>query len=289
MTNDTFQRHATSENIPYVHPSDPQVHHSMGLAFQAQGQLDWAAQSFEQALLAKPDYAEACYHLANVLRVQGKLESSKARFELVLKLEPGCAPAYNGLGAVLRDMGRLDEAFLCFQQAVVLDPNFADAHLSESLLQLMLGDFTHGWRHYEWRLIVEKSARPYQQPRWTGEKLESGRLLLWGEQGVGDKIMFAGLFPEVTRTGSPCVLDCADARLQPLFARSFPKIEVVARYYNPGPDIAAHIPMGSLPGLFRPSLESFQNTSSPYLTAHPFKREEFRTRYADGRKRIGLA
>ena len=33
--------------------------------------------------------------------------------------------------------------------------------------------------------------------RWNGERLESGRLLIWGEQGVGDEIMFAGLMPDV--------------------------------------------------------------------------------------------
>jgi hypothetical protein len=51
--------------------------------------------------------------------------------------------------------------------------------------------------------------------------------LIWGEQGVGDEIMFAGLIPDVIRTGNRCVLDC-DARLKPLFARSFPGIDVVS-------------------------------------------------------------
>ena len=33
--------------------------------------------------------------------------------------------------------------------------------------------------------------------------------------------MFAGLIPDVIATRNRCVLDC-DARLKPLFARSFP-------------------------------------------------------------------
>jgi hypothetical protein len=84
--------------------------------------------------------------------------------------------------------------------------------------------------------------RPYPQPLWTGEKLSTGRLLLWGEQGVGDEIQFAGLIPDAIRTGNRIVLDC-DPRLKPLFARSFPEVEVVSRpnielnsELAPGPD-----------------------------------------------------
>ena len=91
--------------------------------------------------------------------------------------------------------------------------------------------------------------RPYPQPFWTGKKLSKGRLLLWGEQGVGDEIQFAGLIPDALRTGNSIVLDC-DPRLKPLFARSFPE---------------------------------------SYLKADPIETERFRTRCSDGRRLIGLA
>ena len=123
--------------------------------------------------------------------------------------------------------------------------------------------------------------RAYPQPLWTGEKLASGRLLIWGEQGVGDEIMFAGLIPDVIRTGNRCILDC-DARLKPLFVRSFPEVDVVSRHdgagHNPELDIAAHLPSGSLPGLFRATDAAFAATTSPYLIADPVARERFRAR-----------
>ena len=93
------------------------------------------------------------------------------------------------------------------------------------------------------------------------------------------------------RTGNGLVLDC-DARLKPLFARSFPDVEVVS---GCGPErsvemnVAAHLPSGSLPGLFRRSAEDFGATASPYLLADGVERERFRAKYADGRRVVGLA
>jgi hypothetical protein len=126
---------------------------------------------------------------------------------------------------------------------------------------------------------------------WTGEKLDAGRLLLWGEQGIGDEIQFAGLFPEVIRTGNPITLDC-DPRLQPLFARSFPEIEVVSGCKPseaPTHEIAAQLPIGSLPALFRKSEAAFAATVSPYLKADQAERKIFCSTYSDGRLLAGLA
>jgi ADP-heptose:LPS heptosyltransferase len=87
------------------------------------------------------------------------------------------------------------------------------------------------------------------------------------------------------------VLDC-DTRLQPLFARSFPAAEVVSGLdpARPSPEnIAAQIPSGSLPSLFRTSHEAFACTTSPYLIADPAAKATLRRRYRDGRRLVGLA
>jgi hypothetical protein len=188
----------------------------------------------------------------------------------------------------------LDEAIAAMGRAIEIKPGYHQARFGLALAQLRSGDFATGWRSYEsrWQSIDHDTPwREYPQPRWTGDRLASGRLLLWGEQGIGDEIQFAGLLPETVRTGNRVTLDC-DARLKPLFARSFPEIEVVS---GCGPaeaqsiEIAAQLPMGSLPGLLRRSEGDFAATVSPYLKADPVERERFSARYEDGRRLIGLA
>jgi ADP-heptose:LPS heptosyltransferase len=61
--------------------------------------------------------------------------------------------------------------------------------------------------------------------------------------------------------------------------------------FNPADEqkIAAQLPTGSLPGLFRATEAAFSATTSPYLKADPVARERFRKSYSDGRQLIGLA
>ncbi|MGC2271746.1 MAG: tetratricopeptide repeat protein, partial [Candidatus Sulfotelmatobacter sp.] len=236
------------------------------------------------------------------LESEGKLEEALACYEQVLAVQPAYARAHYSIGCALHSLGNLDEALVRYRMARALQPDLAQAGFSEALVQLLQGDFAAGWPNFEWRWQTEDHDTPmraYAQPLWAGEKLASGRVLIWGEQGIGDEIMFAGLIPDVVRTGNRCVLDC-DTRLKPLFARSFPEVEVVGGHQlsmdsegDPELDIAAHLPSGSLPGLFRKTHAAFAATASPYLVADPVARQRFRARYAGvdaGQRRLaGLA
>jgi Tfp pilus assembly protein PilF len=280
---------ACQERALALKPDCAEAHSNLGNIRQAQDQRDQAVACYERALALKPDYAEAHGNLGNALQVQGKLDQAVACYERALALKPDYAKAHHNLGCVLYSLGKLDEALARQRRAQALQPGYSQARFSESLAQLSKGDFGAGWRNYESRWQTPEHNTPmrtYPQPLWTGEKLASGRLLIWGEQGVGDEIMFAGLIPDVIRTGNRCTLDC-DARLKPLFVRSFPGVGVVSG--NPDPNIAAHLPSGSLPGLFRAADTGFAATTSPYLIADPVERERFRARYADGRRLAGLA
>jgi len=239
---------------------------------------------------------QAAYHsnLGTVLQSQGTLDEAATCYERALALQPDLAEVHTNLGNIFQALDKLDQAIASHEQALELKPELPEAHYNLGLAQLLKGSFSSGWPNLEWRWQTkdhETPMRDYPQPLWTGEELASGRLLIWGEQGVGDEIMFAGLIPEVIRGGNRCVLEC-DRRLQPLFARSFPEIDVVPRNdptYTPEPDIVAHLPSGSLPNLLRQSSAAFAATRSPYLFADPSARQRMRSRYADGRRLIGLA
>jgi tetratricopeptide (TPR) repeat protein len=275
-------------------PDYPEAHGNLAIALHDQGKLDESVAHHKRALALNPRLPESHYNLGNALQSEDKLDDAVACYERALVLKPGYAEADYNWGCALYAMGHVDEALVHYRRALALKPDYAQARFSESLAQLYKGDFACGWTKYESRWQTKEHdtrMRDYPQPLWTGEKLASGCLLIWGEQGIGDEIMFAGLLPDVLRTGNQCLLDC-DARLKPLFARSFPEIEVVS---SPAPDhdlelnFAAHLPCGSLPGLFRTSDTAFAATTSPYLVADSVERERFRTRYADGRRQVGLA
>jgi tetratricopeptide (TPR) repeat protein len=270
--------------------------------------LDEAVACYQRALKLKPQLPEAHYNLGNTLHALDRLEEAAASFERALAFRPDYAEAHYNLGCVFEDIGRLDDALASMARALQIKPDYPQARFGQALAQLRSGDFTAGWRGYETRWQSPDHDTPwraYAQPRWNGEKWNgekwngeklaseerAARLLLWGEQGVGDEIQFAGLIPDAILTGNRITLDC-DARLKPLFARSFPKIEVVS---GCGPaeaeeaGIAAQLPTGALPGLYRKTEAAFAATTSPYLQADPLERERFGSRYSDNRRLIGLA
>jgi tetratricopeptide (TPR) repeat protein len=287
-----------------LNPNYAEAHGNLGNTLHAQGRLPDAAAHHQRALAIKPDLPESHYNFGNVLLDQDKLDEAAASYERALILKPEYVEARYNLGCAHYAAGNREEALLQYRKALSLDPTHAPSRFSESLALLFTGDFAEGWQKYEsrWQSNDHKTPmRPYPQPLWSGEKLATGPLLIWGEQGVGDEIMFAGLLPDVARTGNHCILDC-DPRLKPLFARSFPTLDLLpspspssrqdqSENHNPEPTFAAHLPSGSLPCLFRPSLSSFAATTSPYLLADPRACERFRSRYADadGRRLIGLA
>ena len=280
------------ERVLELNPNHADAHTNLGAALSEQYRFAEAAAHCERAITLKPEGAEAYSNLGNALLGLEKPVDAVTCFVQAIKWKPDYLAAYFNLGNTLQELEKLDDAITIYDRALAIKADYAQATYGKAMAQLRKGDFSNGWDNHElrWKTLGHTPMRPYRQPMWAGEKFSDGKVLIWGEQGVGDEIMFAGLLPEVVRSGNACVLDC-DARLKPLFARSFPEMEVVS---GCGPevkrdDIAAHLPAGSLPRLFRRAGGYFALGKSPYLLADEEKRDELRARYTNGKRVIGLA
>jgi hypothetical protein len=275
-------------------PTNADCLHLLGMAAFQSGRQAEAEELIRKAIALHPTASSYHANLGNILQSQAKLAEAEASYRHALELRAAQPEVHLNLGHVLKAQGHVDSALASYRQSLALNPQLAEARAAESMALLLQGHFASGWKAFESRWHTrdyETPMRNYPQPLWRGEPLLSGRLLIWGEQGIGDEIMFAGLLPGVIAAGHRCVLDC-DPRLQPLFARSFPAVEVISGY-DPSRDhalnIAAHIPSGSLPGIFRTSLEAFAKTKSPYLAADPIQRDHFGESDNNAHPRIGLA
>jgi Tfp pilus assembly protein PilF len=272
----------------------PDSLHLLGMVAFQTGRSKEALVLIQRAIAVKGNAAAYHSNLGNVLQSQGELREAGACYQRALLLKPDSAEVYVNLGNIFKEQGQIDSSLTCYRRALALNPELADAAAAEGNLLLLKGDFAHGWIGTERRWDTsdfDTPKRAYPWPQWNGERLPAGRLLIWGEQGIGDEIMFAGLIPDVIRTGTSCVLDC-DPRLRTLLARSFPEAAAVSGFSDKAHsefEITAHLPSGSLPGLFRNSIAAFGVTTSPYLAADPLQQAELRARYSDGRKIVGLA
>lgn len=104
----------------------------------------------------------------------------------------------------------------------------------EWMLRLCMANLIE--RQYDWEGWGFREPRdlmiPDLAPWWCGEEVDS--LLILGEQGLGDEILFASMFDEARRFAKKITVEC-DKRLVGIFSKNFPDIEFIGRrHYNEG-------------------------------------------------------
>jgi tetratricopeptide (TPR) repeat protein len=271
-------------------PNNEEVYYNnMGLALNALGRLDEALVAYERALALNPDFADAHNNMGITLRECGNLDAALIACERALALNPDLAEGYNHLGLILKQQGNLDRAIIAFERGHNLKPNDADINNNLGQACLLNNNFSIGFRLFEWRWKMDLNrgkALISSRPVWNGEN--GKRLLLWGEQGIGDEIMFASMIQELETICSKLIVAC-DPRLIPVFQRSFSPNTVFhdRKAISSEDDYDFHIPMGSVATILRPSLDRFEISAKPYLSYRTERSKELRDLLLqDGAKRI---
>ncbi len=158
---------------------------------------------------------------------------------------------------------------------------------------LLKGDLPKGWDLHESRLQVPGLITPqrhFTHPRWDGRPFAGKTLLLHYEQGLGDTLMFVRYAPMVKALGGTVIL-AAQAALAEVVA-TCPGIDLVIPKGTPPPPFDVHMPLLSLPWVFRTDLSSIP-ADIPYLRVpdRVSHRQELQAALAapEGSIRIGLA
>ena len=284
-----LDRREPGKAIPYfegaieIDPRCAEAWCNLGHALSEQGDQSQAIVCLEKALAIQPNLAAAYDNMACMYHRLGRMTEGLRCLEKALKLAPDNARVYNNLGNNYKEQLRLKEAIAAWDRAIELQPNYYDALWNRSLALFMVGEIERGWAEYDWGWPARRRnpERRFPQPWWDGGPLSGKRLLFWMEQGVGDEMIFAGMIPELEAVAVQCIVEC-EYRLVPLFARSFPRVQVVPRTDPPRPAVAAadlQIPAGSAARWLRPSLDRFPNRRG-YLRADPGRAKHWRERLA---------
>jgi tetratricopeptide (TPR) repeat protein len=316
-----------------LEPGSPVVYSNLSRIYLDLGMYDAGIESCQEAVRLHPSFAAGQSNLATALWHVGRLEEAESHAREAIRLAPAESHGYVKLAIILKDQGHIAEARQAFRDGLLINErdddllrqyglfryeadadadgaieylersiavnDNASAHFTEAMIMLAAERFKEGWRKYEYRKRVPDRVRAYGKlpyREWRGEVLDGRAVLVYGEQGIGDEIMFAGLMPAFAPAARRRVLFC-DHRLEELFRRSFAGIEIHGglrhggdRPYPVLQGIDFVLPAGDLGELLRPSAESFP-AHSGYLQADSGKIESWRARLAalgPGRK-IGLS
>ena len=273
----------TSVGVP-----DPEVLFYYGTALYQQGKLGLATVVLKQCLDMRPTMQSAYQNLGNCYRQA--LDFKGAEEVYLAGLDLGESADLEGcLAGLWINRGNPKKAMYHYERSLKIEPRDKLVQFNKGLAHLELSDWRKGWELYD--IGYEAGARANRQyvdlPKWQGEH---GKILIvWGEQGLGDEIMFASMLPDLQKICKRVILDC-HPRLVDTYKRSFPGMEVhgtrknVSLEWIAKSDAEMHCSITTAAKYLRNDDKDFPGT--PYLVANAETLE--RKRYRKGKLRVGL-
>lgn len=213
-------------------PEEPAIQFALGSCCHQLGFNGLAIALFKRALEHQPDRPEIWNNLGSTYKAEYKHEEAEKHWKRALELRPNNSDYLLNLSTLYINEGRPQDGLAIAEKAVEIDPSNEKAHWNRSLLYLELGRWREGFIGYDAGLIsLDRQYRIFDAgdniPTWQGEKLNQNyTIVVYGEQGLGDEIMFASCIPDLIATGAKVIYEC-HPRLYAVMKRSFPKLHAL--------------------------------------------------------------
>jgi len=293
------------------HPDHAEAANNLACAVREQLRLEEAIEILRPAILRAPENPMLWNTMGTIVGEQGDYATARIFFQEALGLSAEFPKARYNLGNCLLMLGEPEAALAASDAAlagVLPEDERQMMRLSRATILMAQGRLGEGWDEYEARFHPQFSEITHflvDGPRWSPDDDLAGKtLLVVGEQGLGDEILFANCLPDVIRALGPKgrLILAVETRLVAMFQRAFPRAMVVphatyARGTRPAravpaakdlPAIDLWAPIASLLRRFRRDRRDFPATAG-YLAADPPRVAAWRERLnaLPGRK-VGL-
>lgn len=300
--NDLAKRHfrRAAECLPH----NAEAHYRLGDVRYALGDFEAAIDSYEAALAIEPELPSTRVNIGSAHQKLGNFEEAERLYRIALADYRQAAAAYF-LGIIQETRYDAEAAVAYYREALALDPDYIQAHWNLALAQLRRGDYSAAtWEHFERRLVVWKidddtmklgDVRQFvpefgPERIWQGGDLRGKRLLVWGEQGLGDVLMMLRYLPALKEGGASEVI----AYTVPPLVRIVEAVAGVDRVIAKPDKVAAdefdlHVSMMSLPARCGAGASDVGGLRPPYLQAAADRAARWANRLAPyGGRKVGL-
>jgi tetratricopeptide (TPR) repeat protein len=275
---------------------------NLGTLYREQGRMDESIEVLRNAIFMIPGAHDLWNALGAAIGETSDWANANVFYREAIRLDPSVGRYWHNLGYALLHTGPFEEAVECFDRALAKGINAADVHnihYARSMGLLLQGKLRDAWPEFGSRLKLGPAGLMQfvdKAPLWAGEDLSGKTILVVGEQGLGDEIMFAELVPDLIRRTGPQgkVVVACEHRLVPLYARSFPEAHVgpqmnsvngekkfrVVPWAHAAHTIDYFAPIGSALEHLRPTVDAFGKDGA-FLKPDPDKVAMWRARLAE--------
>ncbi len=204
---------------------------------------------------------------------EGEQVRAIAWYQKALQYDATQVESWGNLGTALYQQGAVDEAWKAWNNAIKLPADKASARLSQAYIWLRLGQYEQGWEafHDRWKDLSFTSGygRKDLDARaihWNGEALPKRHsILLHGEQGLGDHVMFARYVPMLAERYNVVGLETRPI-LKRWMEASFPDVRILSRDVDrveDYPTFTHHCSTMDLPFLLKTTVDTIPNSVAP--------------------------
>jgi Flp pilus assembly protein TadD len=269
-------------------PDFSEAYGNLGFVLDHKADYVQAETSYRQSLTLAPECLQVLLNLGVLLAAQRRFEEAQATYEEAIFYDPHSPAAWSNLGALYAGMKREDEAEACLRRSIQLDSTYAKAHFNLSYLLLRQGRFEEGWQRLEARDWYAALAKRLSCPRWQGESLVGGSLLIAYEAGHGDMIQFCRYAKLLKMRGVAHITLLCHPALRTLLM-TLDSVDVVIAFDEHLPDFGWDFwtPLMSLPFCCQTRAESVP-AEIPYLQASAALVAKWRLMLPADKLRVGL-
>ena len=291
-----------------INPNQIDGYLSLSAILVTKEDFDLAIKAATAALNIDPFSTKALNNLGAIFNKIGDSKSAKSCFEtsLIINSTSNSLATYN-LASILYEDEDIDTSIKLFENIInsesLIESNYTiPAKFSLSYAYLRKGELEKGWDCYKLGFdyanpIQNRRApnRSFIQPAWNFNDLSGKTLLVWGEQGLGDELLFFSVLHELIALNGRIIVEC-DSRLVKLLSRSYPNFTFRPSAYKNDFNLSAvnvdfdlHISAGDLMGNYRKNIESFQK-GGPYIKINEELKIKYKNRLSkiSPKKKIGI-
>ncbi|HEY1265786.1 MAG TPA: tetratricopeptide repeat protein [Candidatus Binatia bacterium] len=149
----TLWRHTVS-----VMPESSVANYNLGVAVEAEGDIEDAMADYRKAISLDEAYAEARYNLARLLARKGDIDEAISEYRRTAAIEPTDADTHNNLALLLMKRGKNDEARAELMRTIQIDPNHARAHYNLGKLLASEGRLDDATSHFQRAIAKEPNV-----------------------------------------------------------------------------------------------------------------------------------
>tara|TARA_A100001011_G_scaffold202839_1_gene211237 strand:+ start:2363 stop:3781 length:1419 start_codon:yes stop_codon:yes gene_type:complete len=242
--------------------SEPYFH--LGNIYIQTGHFSIAEDMYCKAISLEPNNSDYYYNIAIIKSNQNKIYEAIENYKKCLDLNPSHLKALKFLSNCYKDVKKFKEALFTNNFLAKSDPSNPEPLFNNSLIHIRNGRFDVGWKMYEEGLKenIREPLKGYYEEKnelWDGKPFD-GTLIVYGEQGLGDQILYGTVLTELIKIQKKIIL-IVDKRLINLFRESYPSVIVISEEKQIKIDIdSKHILIGSLCKYFRKHISDFMDS-----------------------------